>query len=38
MEKKVWRKPELKRIEAGGAENGKVKTSSDSSALPNTGS
>lgn len=38
MEKKVWRKPELKRIEAGGAENSKVKSASDSSTLPNTGS
>lgn len=38
MTKKVWRKPELKRIEAGGAENAKTKSASDSSSLPNTGS
>jgi hypothetical protein len=38
MDRKVWRKPELKRIEAGGAENAKVKSASDSSTLPNSGS
>jgi hypothetical protein len=38
MAKKVWRKPELRQIEAGGAEAGKINAAQDSKALPNTGS
>jgi hypothetical protein len=37
MTKKVWRKPELREIEAGGAENGK-NTGADSKGTPNTAS
>jgi hypothetical protein len=37
MEKKVWLKPEIRVIEAGGAENGK-NTGADSKAVPNSGS
>jgi hypothetical protein len=38
MAKKMWRKPELRQIEAGGAESGKTTATKDASALPNTGS
>lgn len=38
MAKKIWRRPEVKEIEAGGAENGKINSAKDASALPNTGS
>jgi hypothetical protein len=38
MAKKTWRKPELRQIEAGGAESGKTNSAKDASALPNTGS
>lgn len=37
MTKKVWQKPELKQIEAGGAENGK-NAGSDAKATPNSAS
>lgn len=37
MAKKAWRKPELKQIQAGGAENGKL-AGKDSKGTPNTGS
>lgn len=38
MTKKVWHKPELRQIQAGGAENGSIKTSVDAKGTPNTGS
>ncbi len=38
MSKKVWRKPELRQMEAGGAEVSAVKSASDSKGNPNTGS
>lgn len=37
MSKKVWRRPEVKLIEAGGAENGKS-AGQDSKGTPNAGS
>ena len=37
MTKKVWHKPELRQIQAGGAENGKA-AAKDSKGTPNTGS
>lgn len=37
MTKKAWRKPELKQIEAGGAENAKA-AGADSKGTPNSGS
>lgn len=38
MTKKVWRKPELKQIQAGGAENGKLTSSDIGKGTPNSGS
>lgn len=38
MAKKVWRKPELRQMEAGGAEVSKTNGASDSKGGPNTGS
>lgn len=38
MSKKLWSRPEVKTIEAGGAENGATKAVKDSSGKANTGS
>ena len=38
MTKKVWRKPEMKAIEAGAAENASVQQAQDSKGTPNSGS
>jgi len=37
MTKKVWRKPEIKEIQAGGAENGK-NAGTDAKGTPNSSS
>jgi hypothetical protein len=37
MSKKVWRKPEIREIKAGGAENGK-NAGTDAKATPNSAS
>lgn len=38
MSKKLWSRPEVKTIEAGGAENGAIKGLKDASGKNNTGS